>query len=201
VAGPGVDGELSEQQVIERCHALHSEDLPSLSADEVEPFTALFEWHPSEATGLLTAAARGHRGMVQIRDAGLSVTLTDATAHLFVVPAGALVGANIFAASLIRTTSLNEIEDIVLAVRESTELDYERRKAGRVKPPASVPDRRTMIGRITEVSEEAGRRADYLTVRRLAQLTDFPLYQFDRLTRLLGALAPSRLSVPLWRLR
>ena len=41
---------------------------------DVAPFRPVFTWHPSEATALLVAAARGLRGRVEIRDAGLGVT-------------------------------------------------------------------------------------------------------------------------------
>ncbi|ONI77038.1 hypothetical protein ALI144C_33560 [Actinosynnema sp. ALI-1.44] len=55
-----MDGELSEQQVVERCDTLTPRSIAS----------GIFDWHPSEATGLLTAAAQGYRGRVEIRDAG-----------------------------------------------------------------------------------------------------------------------------------
>ena len=39
----------------------------------------VFTWHPSEASGLLAAAATGSCGRVEVRDAGDQVVLTDDT--------------------------------------------------------------------------------------------------------------------------
>lgn len=199
VAGPGVDGELSEQQVIERCQALHSEDLPALTAAEAEPFTALFNWHPSEATGLWTAAARGHRGTVEVRDAGLPVTLTDSTVYLFAIPAEALIRSSVFAAPLMYTNSLSEIEDVVLATRDSTELDYERKKANRTETPVGAQLMSTIITDIMQASNDASQRTDHLTIRRLAELIRFPLGRFEKLSKILSHLNPDRFAAPLWR--
>ena len=40
---------------------------------------SVLRWHPTEASGLLAAAALGLRGKVEVRDAGDQVELTDAT--------------------------------------------------------------------------------------------------------------------------
>jgi hypothetical protein len=198
VAGPGVDGELTEQQVIERCQVLHGEELSTLTAVEVEPYAAIFDWHPSEATGLWTAAIRGHRGKVEIRDAGLPVFLADTTTGLYEVPTSQLLRSNTFATALMLTESLHEAEAVVQKIRGSTELDYERYKANRRHPQTEIPSISTLIEKINQTSKTATQRTDYLTVRRLAELLKFPALQFDLLIKITRGLDENRLTAPLW---
>ena len=82
VAAPGVDGEIDADTLRRRLKDLHSQRLPTLTADDLDPIRSVFQWHPSEASGLLLAAADGHRGYVQVRDAGDQIALTDDTASL-----------------------------------------------------------------------------------------------------------------------
>ncbi len=53
-----------------RLKDLRSQRLLTLTATDLDPVRSVFKWHPSEASGLLLAAADGHRGYVQVRDAG-----------------------------------------------------------------------------------------------------------------------------------
>lgn len=202
VAGPGVDGELSEQQVVERCPVLSGVSVPPLRADDVTPFSALFEWHPSEATGLWIAATQGYRGRIEIRDAGIPLALTDVTPQVFAIPAGELLKTNVFTDALMTTRTLAEVEAVITEVRGSTELDYERRKADlRGRAENVRVDRSELVDRIECVSADAGSRVDYLTVRRLAELIDFPSGDFPRLVELLRTVDERRLAAPLWTVR
>ena len=79
VTGAGIDGELPETLVLERYEQLDAQLVHRLTAEDVEPFRPLFDWHPSEATGLLCAAAAGTRGTAEIRDQGFPVVLSDHT--------------------------------------------------------------------------------------------------------------------------
>jgi hypothetical protein len=173
--------------------------MPALTATEAEPFTSLFNWHPSEATGLWTAAACGHRGTVEIRAAGLPVILTDATPSLCAISTGKLIKSNIFAEPLTRTKSLNEIEGVVRTTRGSTELDYERRKAARAESQTAAPNTSIMISRITQLSEDTSERVEFLTVRRVAEVTGYPSKQFEQFSKILRTTTPGRFFPPLWR--
>ncbi|MEV4317814.1 DUF1152 domain-containing protein [Actinocrispum sp. NPDC049592] len=200
VAGPGVDGELPESQVIELSNGLGCVALHPLAADEAKPFTKLFEWHPSEATGLWTAAALGHRGKVEIRDAGLPVMLTDATPSVQSTVIGKALSTNVFFEALKNSRSLKEVEHVVRNVRGGSEIDYERRKSNRRKNKFEYKSTAEISVKIAEISRDASLRADYITIRRLSELADYPYQRISKLLELLRALDAVRLTPPLWRL-
>ena len=77
VAGPAIDGELDAAAVATRLKDLHADRLSDLTAEDLEPVRNVFTWHPSEASGLLAAAAEGRRGYVEVRDAGDQVGLVS----------------------------------------------------------------------------------------------------------------------------
>lgn len=70
VVGCGLDGEIPADVVVDRLDRLGAQRLPPLGRAAVERVRHVFTWHPSEASGLLAAAAYGHRGVVEVRDAG-----------------------------------------------------------------------------------------------------------------------------------
>ncbi|HEX8803597.1 MAG TPA: DUF1152 domain-containing protein, partial [Acidimicrobiales bacterium] len=80
VAGPGLDGELSESDVLA---TTGTTPILRLTAEHVEPFRHALDRHPSEATALLAGAARGLRGRVEVRDSGLVVDLTDRSPDVY----------------------------------------------------------------------------------------------------------------------
>ena len=55
--------------------------LSTLTEADLDPVRGVFSG-TSEASGLLLAAADGHRGYVQVRDAGDQIALTDDTASM-----------------------------------------------------------------------------------------------------------------------
>ena len=61
IAAPGVDGELDLATLRRRLEDLHGQQLPPLTAADLDPVRRVFQWHPSEASELLLAAADGHR--------------------------------------------------------------------------------------------------------------------------------------------
>jgi hypothetical protein len=78
LAGLGLDGELPTDVVRSRLIKLGATNASSLSSDVLsEEWLDLLTWHPSEATALWVAAGLGLRGIVEIRDTGTPVTLTD----------------------------------------------------------------------------------------------------------------------------
>ncbi|AZS84411.1 DUF1152 domain-containing protein [Streptomyces griseoviridis] len=54
VAGPGLDGELPHEEL----RKLLGPVIHTFTAEDTEPIGAVLDWHLSEATGMLTAAAR-----------------------------------------------------------------------------------------------------------------------------------------------
>ena len=123
VAGPGLDGELSEAQVLD---AARPPARFRLRPDDIEPFRQILDWHPSEATALLAAAAIGLRGRVEIRDAGLVVPLTDTSATVYALPLDDALALNKLAATIGSTTSLDDAEQVTRDTCGFSEIDYER---------------------------------------------------------------------------
>jgi hypothetical protein len=209
VTGPGLDGELSEAEVL--AVAGH-EPVLTLTPADVAPFQPVFSWHPSEATALLVAAARGLRGRVEIRDAGLGVDLTDASAGVYAVSLSELLAVNRLAAVLGDTASLAEVEAITREVCGRSEIDYEREKAAQWAgrgPAAAVgggsggraPSGADLDRLVAHVEATAARRgADFLTFRRIAEATGLPPAAVAGLRERLVAARPSHYVWPLWSL-
>jgi hypothetical protein len=200
VAGPGLDGELGEAEVL----AITGPS-PARRLDEadVAPFRRVFSWHPSEATALLVAAARGLRGRVLIRDAGLDVDLTDASPGVHVLPLADAVAGNRLAGALGDTTSLAEVEEVTRAVCGLSEIDTERRKAARraAAPPAPRPTPPELDVLVAGIEADAVERgAHYLTFRRIAEATGLPPGAVAGLRAHLLASRPDRYRWPLWSL-
>ncbi|MBP2330457.1 hypothetical protein JOF56_010842 [Kibdelosporangium banguiense] len=201
IAGPGTDGELSEEQVAGRCRALHCTRYPDLRPDQVEHILPIFEWHPSEATGLWVSAVAGKRGTAEIRDAGLQVILNDTTGQVYATPMERVTQAHLFVGELTGTRSLSDVEEVVRHAQGRTEIDYERTKASGMHASSGELSEPAVIGRVSRVSSDARERADYLTVRRLAELIKFPVRDFSQLTRILRSINPARITPPLWMTR
>lgn len=79
IAAPGIDGELSPATILARLARLGAHQLPDLTSTDIAPVRPVFDWHPSESSGLLAAAATGRRGRVEVRDAGDHIELTETT--------------------------------------------------------------------------------------------------------------------------
>jgi hypothetical protein len=194
LAGPGLDGELAEDLVVERIG--DRQPLFALDASPWPAFLPILEWHPSEATALLAAASLGLRGRVEIRDAGLPVQLTGNSTAVYELPLAAVAAVNPLAGALVDSTSLVAVEGIARGVLGNTELDVERTKAEKMRQPRKAPlDLEAALAQW-----EAGARArgvEYVTFRRLAE----ELSQRN-VTELRSRLMPLASSPPLvWRIR
>jgi hypothetical protein len=86
IAGAGLDGELPAEVVDERLVQLDATELPPLTGAATT--RDVFTWHPSEASGLLAAAADGRRGYVGVRDAGDMIRLSGEATRLATVEVG-----------------------------------------------------------------------------------------------------------------
>lgn len=204
VAGPGLDGELPEADVIARCVLLNAEQRYVLNREHVQPFRHLFTWHPSEATGLLVAAAAGRRGVVEVRDAGLRVPLTSRSPTVYAIPGESFPGTARLVDQLTTTRSLAAAEAEVRSARGNTEIDFERQKAlqrERTTKPATYKETelRAMVELVTNAVRERG--ADFVTFRRMAEIIGLSdIYALDLPAALL-TYDSQRYDPPLWDVR
>jgi hypothetical protein len=207
LTGAGIDGELPESLVRERYDQLGAQLVHRLSSDDVDAFRPLFDWHPSEATGLLWAAAAGTRGTAEIRDQGLPVVLTDHTPDVHALPARRILEINHIARELRHTRSLEAAEAALVAAGRESEIDYERRKASTrhvataTNPPSDLGNAE-LLERLAEIRDDAARRGiDFLTLRGLAERLGLPGIRLADLHAHLTARPNGEYAPPLWRVR
>ncbi len=147
VVAAGLDGELSERDP--HC-SLREVRQPfsfgSVAAEDVAGVDSVLRWHPTEASGLLAAAALGLRGKVEVRDAGDQVELTDATPVIHAVDL-AMAASALPARELVDTTSLEQAEKRLFDLTGLSELQYETEKADRLsRSRCARADRRRLAG-------------------------------------------------------
>lgn len=206
VLGVGLDGELPGSYTLERIAADSGRKGPRLGPYAAEAIARLLVWHPSEASGMLAAAACGVRGTVEVRDAGTHILLSDETPDSWIVSAPVVTAASELARRLVDTSSLKEVEDQVRAIAGRSELDYERRKAAELA--ARLPRPVTgQNGGIEEryrdfLNQAVERGSDFVTIRRLAEQIGAPRGpEFEVWRTQLIAAEPHRYARPLWSLR
>lgn len=199
VCGPGLDGELTERQVFARCRSLDGSDPAALTPAHVEPFRALFQWHPSEATGLLVAAAMGRRGLVEIRDAGSRVPLTASSPVVIAIPNYSVATANPYSGRLTGTRTLVDTNAMMRQMWRQTELDYEGQKAAKRKLNVHDLPSEVQINILTEQARSRG--LDFVTIRRLAELLGLVVVDTGALVATLAEQDDRRIDPPLWEVR
>lgn len=199
VAGPGLDGELSEHQVLD---ALHRPPAFRLWREDIEPFRHVLDWHPSEATALLAAAAIGRRGRVEVRDAGLTVALTDTSPNVYALDLDDALALNKLAHATSSTTTLDDAEQITRDLCGFSEIDYERTKAGRASGTRPTMITAEVDDTIRQLEDDAAQRhVDFLTFRRLAEATHLAPAAAADLRQHLSATRPNHSAWPLWSTR
>jgi hypothetical protein len=198
VAGPGLDGELSDAQVLDVVG-----NLPRLrlTADDVEPFRATLDWHPSEATALLAAAARGIRGRVEIRDTGLPVDLTDDSAAVYPLHLADVLAVNPLVDALADTVTLAQAEEVTRKHCGFSEIDYERAKQRHRDSGASSGSVLDLDDAARAFERDAASRGvDYVTFRRMAEAIAPTTGDATAVRRHLIATRPDHYDWPLWSL-
>ncbi|MFI7295476.1 DUF1152 domain-containing protein [Streptomyces sp. NPDC050121] len=196
VAGPGLDGELALDEI----SGLLGPLVHTFTAKDAEPVSSVLEWHPSEATGMLAATARGVRGICEIRDAGLPIPLTDYGPTVHEVDLDDTLSRNELARAILTTATLDEVEAHSREVCGYSEIDYERNKAAWLKDqPAVKLDPGTMLSQLDEFEHEArSRGVTHTTFRRLTEALGMPGSQREDLRRLLINSRPEQYAGPLW---
>ncbi|MDQ3274943.1 MAG: DUF1152 domain-containing protein [Actinomycetota bacterium] len=200
IAAPGIDGELSPATILARLDRLGAHQLPDLTSTDLAPVRPVFDWHPSEASGLLAAAAAGRRGRVEVRDAGDHIELTETTPALFAVDAKAAPKVTP-AGQLTHSRSLADAEAITNDATGISEIRYETDKATRLRTRRAhypAPDDLPEIDRQARHAHEHG--ADFISVRRLSELLGAStLDTFETLSALLANRRPNRYEPSLYR--
>ncbi|MFI5622729.1 DUF1152 domain-containing protein [Nocardioides sp. NPDC051685] len=161
ILGPGVDGELTANDVTKILRHLRAERIGVVTPDDVAALHDVLVWHPTEATTLAAAAALGHRGAVDMRRGLEPVPLLDDSAAVWVLDSPDPASFPL-ASALMQTRSLVSAERIMRDVAVD-ELDYERRRATQrnSQPPAES----TSV--VVEASRHQG--ATFITTRRLLE--------------------------------
>jgi hypothetical protein len=134
VYGPGCDGELTPDEVLERITALQSADALlgawGLTPHACELVSAAAEVVPTEASLCAVRCARGERGSVPIRGGRRTVELTPLGALTFFFdPAAAAKSAVPLATAVAPAASLEEAHKALTGMGVRTELDLERERA------------------------------------------------------------------------
>ncbi|KAB1139315.1 DUF1152 domain-containing protein [Streptomyces luteolifulvus] len=198
VAGPGLDGELTHEDL----RGMLGPVVHTFTAKDVEPVSAVLEWHPSEATGMLAATARGVRGTCEVRDADLPIPLTNESPTVHEVDLDEALSRNELARAIMSTTTLDEVEALSREVCGFSEIDYERNKALWLKEQQPTKlDADSVLAQLDQFEAEArGRGVTHTTFRHLTEVLNLDGSQRDELRRLLINNQPDQYAAPLWSL-
>ncbi|MFE0356295.1 DUF1152 domain-containing protein [Streptomyces nigra] len=199
VAGPGLDGELP----LDYIRGMLGPLVHTFTAQDIETVSSVLEWHPSEATGMLAATARGVRGTCEIRDAGMPVSLTDEGPTVHQVDLDEALSRNELARAALTTESLDEVEAYSREICGYSEIDYERNKAAWLKDQAEAElDAESVLSQLAEFEAEARDRGiTHTTFRHLTEVLSLSGSQRDSLRELLITNRPEQHEAPLWRIR
>lgn len=195
IAGAGLDGELSEADVWQRCTHLASQQL-RLQESDINAYLSALSEHPSEATTLLAAGVLGIRGKAEIRDRAALVTVDGRSPVTHFIGVSAAMKINSIAQQLIGTSSLDEAERVVSSIRGKTELAHERRKASTTDRNEPVPGQAELAKRYAAYRERSIKRgATLLTFRRLGEVIGLREYKPDLIRSITGSDAHPQLAL------
>jgi hypothetical protein len=198
VAGPGLDGEVPAEDLRDRL----GESVLTLTAEHVQPVNSVLDWHPSEATAMLAATARGIRGLCEVRDAGLPVPLTGEGPTVHEADLDDALERNELARALLSTETLDEAEQYSREICGYSEIDYERNKASWLASQAEQElDPEATLRRLDQFEAEArSRGVSHTTFRRITEALGLSGKQREDLKALLINNRPGQYAAPLWRI-
>ncbi|WP_443073957.1 DUF1152 domain-containing protein [Streptomyces sp. NBC_01456] len=198
VAGPGLDGELPADALRERLGPVAL----TLTAEHVTPVSSVLEWHPSEATAMLAATARGARGLCEVRDGGPPIPLTDEGPAVHEADLDEALHRNQLARALLATENLHQAEQHSREICGSSEIDHERDRAGWLTSrPAQKLDPEAVLHQLDEFETGArSRGVTHTTFRRLTEAFGLGGNQRQELRALLLSRRPEQYEAPLWHL-
>ncbi|SNX62309.1 hypothetical protein SAMN06272735_4080 [Streptomyces sp. TLI_55] len=196
VAGPGLDGELAPDDLSGMLGSL----VHTFVAKDVEPISSVLDWHPSEATGMLAATARGVRGTCEVRDAGLPVLLTGEGPTVHEANIDAALSRNQLARAITATVTLADVETHSREICGYSEIDYERNKAAwlsKQAPPRLDPE--AFLAQLNRFEAEArDRGVTHTTFRHITEALNFDGSQHAELRQLLIQCRPDQYDPPIW---
>ncbi|MFF4445448.1 DUF1152 domain-containing protein [Streptomyces sp. NPDC001502] len=165
IAGPGLDGEIGEQPLLERLAGSHP---LTPDRDAAAAASRALAWHPSEASALWAAAVRGARGTV--RTVNSVIRLTDVSPRLYPLPLQEAIGHNPVARALVdeRPATLDAAADVSHRITGIPGLESERTRSPRQDPPAgriSFLDRDEAMRTLRDAADGA----DHITLRHAAR--------------------------------
>ncbi|WP_443068122.1 DUF1152 domain-containing protein [Streptomyces sp. NBC_01356] len=198
VAGPGLDGEISAEDLRDRMGPV----LLTLTAKHVAPVSSVLEWHPSEATAMLAATARGVRGLCEVRDAGLPVPLSEEGPTVHEADLDDALNRNELARAILATESLEEAEQYSREICGYSEIDYERNKASWLgKQVERKFDPEGTLRQLDQFETDARSRGiTHTTFRRITEALGLNDKQRQDLRALLLSSRPEQYEAPLWRI-
>ncbi|MER5874108.1 DUF1152 domain-containing protein [Streptomyces sp. NPDC002044] len=209
VAGPGLDNEVPLTELLPRL----GPPAFALTAPHTEGVLPVFDWHPSEASALLVAAARGVRGSCGTRDAPRPVLLDDSACQVHRLTLDAALALSPLARALAGSTSLDDAEAASREVCGFSEIERERHRAARPGPPhrphtphpslasRGSRDAETVLARFTAWKRDL--LADglaYVTSRRITEDLGLSAPEARSLLGTPRAAASPRRAAPLWGL-
>ncbi|MET9953700.1 DUF1152 domain-containing protein [Streptomyces sp. NPDC006339] len=203
VAGPGLDNEVPLPDLLPRLGA------PAFTLDPVhtDGVTGVFDWHPSEASALLVAAARGVRGVCGTRDAPRPLLLDGTAAGVHRLTLERVLELNPLARALADCADLDTAEDVSRTICGFSEIERERHRAAHAHPRDDARRECAPLVnaplRARYAAWERGTRADgieYVTTRRIIEELALSGAEAQALLHELGRATPPRRVPPLWRL-
>lgn len=140
VYGPGCDGELTPDEILERTAELQSAGALlgawGLTPEGCELVESAAEVVPTEASPMAVRCARGERGTATIRSGQRTVELTPLGGLTFFFdPLAAASSALPLATAVSPAASLGEAHGALISMGISTELELERARAGDAGTP------------------------------------------------------------------
>ncbi|MFF4317891.1 DUF1152 domain-containing protein [Streptomyces sp. NPDC001568] len=207
VAGPGLDNEVPLPVLMPRLGA----PAFALTAEDTEGVLGVFDWHPSEASAMLVAAARGIRGVCGTRDAPAPLVLDEASRGVHRLTLRRTLELSPLARALAGSTTLEAAEEVSRTVCGFSEIARERRRAahaagvGASPAPGASPAAPRSVGAVRArfAAWERATLADgieYVTSRRITEELELSSTEADVLLDELRAGSPVRRAAPLWKL-
>ncbi|MGW0671406.1 DUF1152 domain-containing protein [Streptomyces sp. NPDC002746] len=202
LAGPGLDCEVPEHELLPDLGTDHF----TLTASDTRRVGHVFDWHPSEASALLVAAARGLRGGCVVRDTGRPVVLSDASARVHRITIDRVLARNRLAHALHTrgAGTLDEAERTSWDICGFSELQRERELAlrphGQGSPDGSVDEALHGLDAWLERLRTADPEARYVTFRCLAEGLGLTGAAARSLRARLVAERPGQYAAPLFAL-
>ncbi|WP_427152662.1 DUF1152 domain-containing protein [Streptomyces sp. TRM70308] len=198
IAGPGLDGEIPADALHDRLGAL----VCTLTPEHTEALGTVLDWHPSEATAMLTATARGVRGLCEVRDAGLPVPLTGQGPTVHQTGLDQALNHNELARAVVATTTLDAAEQHSRRVCGFSEIDYERHKAAHLgnQTPHQLDPAATLRQLDQFEAAAHARGITHTTFRRITEALNLGGTQRQPLRNLLLTHRPEQHEHSLWRI-